>query len=127
MEAYRNRPLMDPDTPVWRYLSLDALIATVHDRQLRFTRVDTFADPFEGSVPKQQIDDQVALFAGAYEMRMMYGSVAAHYPAGASGGDLAGCHLLDGWEPTRLISIVPFLYARQQAQRRPKNRRAEKA
>jgi hypothetical protein len=83
MPAYRNRPLMDPDTPVWRYLSLDALIATVRDRQLRFTRVDTFADPFEGSVPKQQIDDQVALFAGAYQMRMMYGSVAAHYPAGA--------------------------------------------
>ena len=83
MPAYRNRPLMDPDTPVWRYLSLDALIATVQDRQLRFTRVDTFADPFEGSVPKQQIDDQVALFAGAYQMRMMYGSVAAHYPAGA--------------------------------------------
>jgi hypothetical protein len=83
MPTYKNRPSMDPDTPVWRYLSLDAVIATVRDRQLRFTRVDTFADPFEGSVPKQQIDDQVVLFGGSYQMRTMYTSVAAHYPPGA--------------------------------------------
>jgi len=79
MPAYRNRPRMDPKISVWRYLSLDALIATVRDRQLRFTRVDTFPDPFEGSVPKQTIDDQVVLFAGAYHTRMMYTSVAAHH------------------------------------------------
>jgi len=83
MPAYRNRPRIDPDTAVWRYLSLDALIATVQDRQLRFTRVDTFADPFEGSVPKQQIDDQVVVFGHAYQMRTMYTSVAAYYPSGA--------------------------------------------
>jgi hypothetical protein len=33
--------------------------------------------------------------------------------------------LLDGWEPTRLISIVPFLYARQQAQRIPSSAAAK--
>ncbi len=63
MPTYKNRPPMDPDTPVWRYLSLNAVIATVRDRQLRFTRVDRFKDPFEGSVPKQTIDDQVLLLA----------------------------------------------------------------
>ncbi len=68
MPTYKNRPPMDPDTPVWRYLSLNAVIATVRDRQLRFTRVDTFPDPFEGSVPKQTIDEQVVLFGGAYHM-----------------------------------------------------------
>jgi hypothetical protein len=83
MPAYKNRPLMDPDTAVWRYFGLDALIATVRERLLRFTRVDTFDDPFEGSVPKRQIDDQLPLFAGAYQMRMMYTSVAAHHPPGA--------------------------------------------
>jgi hypothetical protein len=72
---------MDPDTPVWRYLTLDAVVATVRDRQLRFTRVDTFPDPFEGSVPKQQIDDQVVLLA--HNQMRMYTSVAAHYPATA--------------------------------------------
>src|SRR5712664_211591 len=82
MPAYKNRPLMDPDTPVWRYLSLNAVIATLRDRQLRFTRVDTFPDPFEGSVPKQQIDDQVVLFGGAYQMRTVYHAVAAHYRPG---------------------------------------------
>ena len=48
MPAYKNRPPLDPDTPVWRYLSLGAVIATVRDRKLRFTRVDKFEDPFEG-------------------------------------------------------------------------------
>jgi hypothetical protein len=83
MPAYKNPPPMDPDTHVWRYLSLDAVIATVRDRTLRFTRVDRFTDPFEGSVPKQQMDDQVVLFGGAYHRRMIYRSVAAHYPVGA--------------------------------------------
>ncbi len=80
MPAYKNRPPMKPDTSMWRYFSLDALIATVRERKLRFTRIDTFEDPFEGSVPKQTIDDQVVLFGGAYHMLT---SVAAHYPAGA--------------------------------------------
>ena len=80
MPVYKNRPFMEPDTAVWRYMSLGAVIATVRDRQLRFTRVDTFPDPFEGSVPKQTIDDQVVLFGGAYQMRMTYASVAAVLP-----------------------------------------------
>jgi len=69
MPEYRNRPLMDPATPVWRYLSLNAVVATVRDRKLRFTRVDTFPDPFEGSVPKQQIDDQLLTFSSHYTTR----------------------------------------------------------
>jgi hypothetical protein len=80
MPEYRNRPPLDPATPVWRYLSLEAVVATVRDRKLRFTRVDTFPDPFEGSVPKKQIDDQLPLFAGASHSRMMMTQVAAHYP-----------------------------------------------
>jgi hypothetical protein len=56
-------------TPVWRYMSLDALIAIVRDRQLRFTRVDKFEDPFERAVPKQTIDNQVLLFGSACLMK----------------------------------------------------------
>jgi hypothetical protein len=80
MPVYRNRPSKDPGTHMWRYLSLDAVIETVRDRKLRFTRVDKFPDPFEGSVPKQTIDDQVMLFGGAYHMLT---SVAAWHPSGA--------------------------------------------
>jgi hypothetical protein len=69
MPVYKNRPPMDPNTPVWRYLSLDAVSATVRDQKLRFTRVDEFEDPFEGSVPKQTIDDQLLLFVSAYQMK----------------------------------------------------------
>jgi hypothetical protein len=80
MPAYKNRPPMDPNTPVWRHLSLNSVVATIRDRNLRFTRVDQFPDPFEGSVPKSQIDGQVVAFSGANAMRMMFTQVAAHYP-----------------------------------------------
>jgi hypothetical protein len=54
---------MSGDTPVWRYLSLSAVITTIKKRQLRLTRVDRFKDRFEGSVPKAQIDEQLPLFS----------------------------------------------------------------
>jgi hypothetical protein len=80
MPAYKHRPPKAGDTPVWRYLSLAAVFETIKKRRLRLTRVDTFRDSFEGSVPKKQIDDQVPLFAGANALQMMMNSVAAHYP-----------------------------------------------
>jgi len=48
MPVYKNRPSMAPDTAVWRYMSLDALLATVRDGQLRFTRIDTLKTPSRG-------------------------------------------------------------------------------
>ena len=75
---------MAGDTPVWRYLTLSAVIATIKTRQLRLTRVDRFQDPFEGSVPKTQIDEQDLLFISAESRRTMMNSVAAHYPDMAS-------------------------------------------
>jgi hypothetical protein len=80
MPAYKHRPPISGDTPVWRYLTLSAVIAIIKDRRLRLTRVDRFQDPFEGSVPKRQIDDQTPLFIGAASARAMMNSVAAHYP-----------------------------------------------
>jgi hypothetical protein len=65
---------------VWRYLTLSAVIATIKAGRLRLTRVDRFQDPFEGSVPKAQIDDQIPLFIGAASRRAMMDSVAAHHP-----------------------------------------------
>jgi hypothetical protein len=76
--TYKNRMPMDPKETIWHYTSLDAVVAILRNRQLRLTRVDAFGDPFEGSVPKQQIDDQVPIFSSAHEMMME--SVAAHYP-----------------------------------------------
>ena len=63
MSIYKNRPVMAPATELRRYLTLDALLHTLQNQQLRLTRLDTFPDPFEGSVPKQQIDDQLPLFS----------------------------------------------------------------
>ena len=71
---------MSGDTLVWRYLTLGAVIATIEARHLRLTRVDRFQDPFEGSVPKKQIEDQIPILIGAASRRAMLNSVAAHYP-----------------------------------------------
>jgi hypothetical protein len=60
---------MSDDTPVWRYLSLRAVIETIETGRLRLTRLDKFSDSFEGSVPKQQIDDQIPIFGGAASFR----------------------------------------------------------
>lgn len=49
------------NTILRRYIGLQGLIAMLETQRLRFTRVDAFRDPFEGSVPKQQMDDQLLL------------------------------------------------------------------
>ena len=57
---------------MWRYLSLSAVIATIKTQQLRLTRVDKFRDPFEGSIPKAQFEQQVPLFIAAASRRAMF-------------------------------------------------------
>jgi hypothetical protein len=52
----------------------------LHERRLRLTRVDQWPDPFEGSVPKQQIDDQVAIFGGSQAAELMFAVMPQHYP-----------------------------------------------
>src|SRR5438067_13218977 len=78
MPTYKNREPMDDATELRRYISVDALVHIFQDRQLRLTRVDKFLDPFEGSVPTKEIDDQVPIFSSRNAVLMA--SVAAHYP-----------------------------------------------
>jgi hypothetical protein len=78
MPTYKNRPPMEPGAELRRYTSLRALEQMLRGRQLRLTRIDQFRDPFEGSVPKQQIDDQVPIFSGYYHTQSMYTQLAAH-------------------------------------------------
>lgn len=78
MPRYKNRAPMDEATELRRYTTLEALVHIFRDQRLRLTRVDKFLDPFEGSVPKRQIDDQLPLFSSRNAIQMM--SVAAHYP-----------------------------------------------
>ena len=80
MPNYNHRPDVSGDTEVWRYLSLHAVIATIETRRLRMTRIDRFRDPFEGSVPKSQIDNQVPLFSGTAFMRNTRMTRRLQYP-----------------------------------------------
>jgi len=77
---YKNRPPMAGDTPVWHYTSLDAVISMLSTGRLRLTRVDQFDDPFEGSVPKQDIDNLVAIISGGQTALMMMGVYPHHFP-----------------------------------------------
>jgi hypothetical protein len=78
MPTYKNRGPMDPATELRRYITLDALVQILGNRKLRLTRLDTFPDPFEGSVPIREIDNQVPIFSSRNVDQMR--SVAAHYP-----------------------------------------------
>ena len=79
MPTYKNRLPLPPDTQVWHYTKLKAVIAMWRNQQMRLTRLDTFKDQFEGSVPKKQIDDQLPLFAGGQGLAMMMQHAAVHY------------------------------------------------
>jgi hypothetical protein len=79
MPTYKNQPSMPGDTHVRRHLTLKAVIDTIKTQKLRLTRIDKFQDPFEGSVPKQTLEDQNLLLIGAESRRAMMNSVAAWY------------------------------------------------
>ena len=61
-------------------MNLDAAIATIQSQKLRFTRVDTFDDPFEGASPKANIDAQTTMVSSEAQMQMMAQQVSHHFP-----------------------------------------------
>jgi hypothetical protein len=52
-----------PDAKIWRYLGLAHLLSTLQKGQLHFSRVDTFKDPFEGSLPKAEVEADREFYA----------------------------------------------------------------
>ena len=91
MLSYKNQKPLSPDTQVWHYTTLDAVIGIWRDKQMRLTRLDNFTDPFEGSVTKQDIDNQVPLFSGHNMLTMsMQQSIASSTGAKSTYRDLWG-------------------------------------
>lgn len=52
-----------PNTKIWRYFGLPHLLSTLQKQQLHFSRVDTFKDPFEGSLPKAEVEADREFYA----------------------------------------------------------------
>jgi len=104
-------PLALPeDTPVIRYLSLAAVTDVLRDRKLRLTLVDHLrqtCDPFEGSVPKAEIDKQVVIFSGAYSNMMQ--QIAPHYPG--TNFRASPHNNLDPWTRVKRIRLAKALSA----------------
>jgi hypothetical protein len=55
---------IDLNTTIWRYVSLDAFLTTLHSSKLRFTRIGAFDDEFEG------IEDSASLNALEEDARL---------------------------------------------------------
>ena len=49
----------EPDQIIWRYMDLDKFESTLSQKSLFFCRSDKFSDPFEGSIPKKEVDYRV--------------------------------------------------------------------
>jgi hypothetical protein len=47
---------VDPETPIWRYMSLDRYLSMLYTKELWFTRVDCLEDPWEGQVSAPALD-----------------------------------------------------------------------
>ena len=58
----------DPKQIIWRYMDLEKFESTLREGSLFFCRSDKFSDPFEGTIPKKEVDyrvkaqKQVAIF-----------------------------------------------------------------
>jgi hypothetical protein len=56
--VYQDDPSLlkpDDDAPLWRYMDFTKFLSILQKRQLFFSRVDRFEDPFEGSYPEPMI------------------------------------------------------------------------
>jgi hypothetical protein len=63
MPTYKNRVAVRPAAQLWHYTSLDALKKILEGKKLRLRRIDTYweDDPFEGSVPMEQMNEQATI------------------------------------------------------------------
>lgn len=60
---------LDLNTTIWRYVSLDAFLTTLHSSKLRFTRIGAFDDEFEGvedSASLKALEDDARSFSNQF-------------------------------------------------------------
>ena len=58
-EEYQLCIKPEPDTIIWRYMSLGKFKSLLEKRGLFFCRADRFADPYEGSIPKREAEYRI--------------------------------------------------------------------
>ena len=79
MPTYKNRVGVRPAAQLWHYTSLDSLKNILEGLKLRLRRIDAYweDDPFEGSVPMKQMNEQ-AMILGSQPAALME-LVAPHF------------------------------------------------
>lgn len=46
----------DENVKIWRYVDFSKLVSLLHSKALHFTRLDSFGDKFEGTLPKRVVE-----------------------------------------------------------------------
>jgi hypothetical protein len=79
MPTYKNPVGVRLAAQLWHYTSLDALKKILEGKKLRLRRIDTYweDDPFEGTVPMKQMNEQ-AMILGSQAAALME-QVAPHF------------------------------------------------
>ncbi|MGR5944637.1 DUF2971 domain-containing protein [Enterobacter sp. C4G1] len=69
MDNFRISPNLQPDTMLWRYMSLDKFIDLLSTGELYFTPVSSYinSDPFEGLLPKVAQSAMAGIFKDSVE------------------------------------------------------------
>lgn len=55
----------DEDYCIWRYIDLNKFKSLLETRSLFFCRADRFSDPFEGSIPKKEVEFRIKMMRRA--------------------------------------------------------------
>jgi len=55
IKKHENLIELEPHSTLWRYLSYDKFESLLETKSLFFCRADKFSDPFEGSIPREEV------------------------------------------------------------------------
>ncbi len=55
---------------IWRYVDFAKYVAMLQQKAIYFTRLDQFADPYEGSLSKAEYENLVVVQSGAARARL---------------------------------------------------------
>ena len=76
---FHNPPLSD--AILWRYMDFTKFVSILENRALFFARADKLGDPFEGSVPRRNVDLRPTLIPElSYQERTMYAFARQQLP-----------------------------------------------
>lgn len=57
----------DREIKIWRYMDFTKLVFSLEESGLFFSRLDRLGDPFEGSVPRKNLNSRIEVFKKRFD------------------------------------------------------------